>query len=255
MEKTEKYQKHDLSSFSLKDMAQCGAALRTIASGSDSMEEAAGKITRYLYDHLISGQDGGKACALVRFFKTHSYDDLENELRSAADCLFTNRSAVPQMKCLILLATSGDKPEWNSRRLSAGHKAIPLPSEEVVNQIPMIRNLIKQLGLEINTVINPDPELLLDIDEDSFNVFHVPEAEGSAYIPAQDNFIVPFGIKSVIGFGGLLSTGDIFAVIIFSKSPISRQTAGMFKTLALNIKIAVMPFEYRVFRKEGRRII
>jgi hypothetical protein len=76
----------------------------------------------------------------------------------------------------------------------------------------------------------------------SFNVFHVPEAVGSPYIPAQEQFVTRFGVKSALGFGGMLPSGNLFAVIMFSKAPISRDTADMFKPLALNIKMVALSF-------------
>ena len=154
---------------------------------------------------------------------------------------------MPEMKCLTLLATVGENPEWNSRRTSKGHKAIPLPSEQTVHQIPMIRNLIAQLGLSIGMVIKPDPKLLLDTEQKTYNVFYVPDALGSPDIPAQQEFVVPCGIKSVLGFGGVFPSGDIFAIIMFVRVPITEEVADLFKTLALNIKIAVLPFENMVF--------
>jgi hypothetical protein len=48
------------------------------------------------------------------------------------------------MKCLVLLASMGDRPEWGSRMSSTGHRAIPLPSGELVRKFPMISNLVKQ---------------------------------------------------------------------------------------------------------------
>ena len=38
-----------------------------------------------------------------------------------------------------------------------GHQAIPLPSPEVVDQLPMVAQLISQLGLELTSVVRPDP--------------------------------------------------------------------------------------------------
>ena len=51
----------------------------------------------------------------------------------------------------------------------------------------------------------------------TYNVFHVPEAFDNPLIPAQEDFVLPYRIKSVLGFGGLLPSGDIFAVILFLK--------------------------------------
>ncbi|MEW5957210.1 MAG: hypothetical protein AB1801_05780, partial [Chloroflexota bacterium] len=65
---------------------------------------------------------------------------------------------------------------------------------------------------------------------------------GSPYIPVQQQFVTRFGIKSVLGFGGILPSGNLFAIIIFSKAPISRETADMFKPLALNVKMVVLAF-------------
>jgi hypothetical protein len=233
---------HDLNRFTLRDMTECGIALRKLGSEAKNMEEAANKMVRYIYDHFIDSQTGERACALVRFYKTHPYQQLDPQLRLFADGILGNRSKLPEMKCLTLLATVGDKPEWNSRADSAGHQAIPLPSEKVVSQIPMIAQLVKQFGLEINTILKPDPSLLLDLARTSFNVFHVPEAKGSPYVPAQEEFVIPCGIKSVLSFGGMLPSGHLFAIILFSKIPITRVTADMFKTLALSTKTTILSF-------------
>ena len=93
----------------------------------------------------------------------------------------------------------------------------------------------------------PDTKLLLDTEQRAYNVFYVPNAVGSFYIPAQKEFVIPYGIKSIIGFGGVFPTGDIFAIIMFLKVPVTEWVAGLFKTLALNVKVAVLPFEAIVF--------
>jgi hypothetical protein len=56
---------------------------------------------------------------------------------------------------------------WNSRKASATHKAIPLASAQVIEQAPMVSNLIKRLGVEINTLLVPDQALLLDLGQTS----------------------------------------------------------------------------------------
>ena len=60
----------NLSQLSLSDMIECGAALRQLGHDKRSMEEVADRIVRYLYDHLVDGRTGERACALVRFFLT-----------------------------------------------------------------------------------------------------------------------------------------------------------------------------------------
>ena len=89
--------------------------------------------------------------------------------------------------------------------------------------------------------MTPDPRLIGDLEQRTYNTFYLPEASGSPYIPAQEEFVTPFGIKSVLGFGGVLTSGHLFAIIMFSKTPIPRETAESFRKLAPNVKAAVLP--------------
>lgn len=221
-------------------MIELGAELRSAHHDAESMEEAARVAVSHLYENLVDSQTGTRNCVLVRFFKTHRFADLDPELQQfALRCGGGNMDA--DTRCLTLLATAGDQPEWNLRSTSSGHKAIPLATEEVVRQAPMVWALIQQMGLEVSQVIRPESSILLDADQRSFNVFHVPEALGSPFVPAQ-SFVKEHQVRSVLGFGGLLPSGDMFALILFARVYIPRETAEMFRTLALGIKLALLPF-------------
>jgi hypothetical protein len=74
--------RYDINHFTIKEMTECGKALRMIGEGAKSMEDVADRIVGYLYDNLIDGKTGMRACALVRLFKTHSYENLDTELRN-----------------------------------------------------------------------------------------------------------------------------------------------------------------------------
>ena len=237
----------DLESFEFTHMIKLGAGLRNLGDGADSMEAVAARIVRYFFDNFVSKHTGQKACALVRLFKTHAFGELDQELRESATTMLGDASASPSMKCLTLLATAGERPEWNSRAESVGHKAIPLPSEKFVANIPMIARLFSQLGLSPSELLKPDPAFVLNTDQSNFNVFHVAEAQGSPYVPAQKEFVIPYGVKSVLGYGGLLPNGDIFAVILFLKVHVPKETADLFKTLALSTKLILIPFSKEVF--------
>jgi len=112
---------------------------------------------------------------------------------------------------------------------------------------------IQQLGLEVNTVLQPDPAVVMDMAQTTYNVFLIPDAVGSRYVPAQDDFVIPFGVNSVLGFGGILPSGNLFAIIFFSKVKVSRQTADMFRSLALSVKIAILPFEGKAVFSDPRK--
>ena len=231
---------YDLTKITLKDVTELGMRLRHLGSEAGSIEEIAHQTVDYIYECFVSEETGEKSCALVRFYKTFPYYALKPELRDFADNILGDGLKDPMMKCLTLLATVGQQPEWNSPEDSAGHKAIPLPSEEVVRQLPMIAQLVNQFGLEISTFLKPASEILLEATQETFNVFYVSEALDSPFVPAQAEFVIPYGIRSALGFGGMLPTGDLFAVIIFSKAPISRTAADWFKVLGLNTTVAVL---------------
>lgn len=233
---------YDLTKFILEDMTRCGDALQQFGLKARNLEELANLMVHYFYDNLTEKQTGEKSCVLVRFFMTYPYASLDPELRQLANEILDGQPVRQGIKCLIQLATVGIRPEWNSTKLSKEHRVIPLLSEHTVEQIPMISQMIYQLGIDIANVLNPNPELIIELGSKVFNVFHVPNALGSPYIPAQDRFVVPYGIKSVLGFGSILPTGNLFSLIIFSKTKIPRETANMFKNIALNVRMAVLPF-------------
>ncbi|MGB3654153.1 MAG: ATP-binding protein, partial [Rivularia sp. (in: cyanobacteria)] len=152
-----------------------------------------------------------------------------------------------KLKCLTLLATAGELPEWNSRYKSVGHKAIPLVNEDTIHRIPMISQLVKQLGLNPGMVLQPDPNLSIDLEQRMYNVFYIPDALNSLYIPSQTSFVIPFGVKSVVGFVGLLPSGDMFAVLMFLRVTVPQTIVELIRPLALNVKTAILPFDDRVF--------
>ena len=235
---------YNLAHFSLSEMTACGSAIRKLGCDADTMETTASRIVRYFYDNFVEHETQQPTFTLVRFFKTHDFSDLSNNLQQVARRSLDNNSPSPDMKCLTLLGTAGDRFEWNHRHLSTRHQVIPLPSEQMVKQAPMMSQLLQQLGLSISNVIAPDPNLIVDLQERTYNVFHVRDAPGSPYIPDQTTFVQLYNIQSVLGFGGILPSGSLITIILFSRVSISRQTAELFKPLALNVKVAVLPFDH-----------
>jgi hypothetical protein len=242
---------HDLTKFDLGDMLKCSLRLREIASGAPTLEASAQRICRFLFDEL-AGPDGQRACALARCYKTNAYGSLDPGLQAFARDVLGAETPRPTMKVLTLMATVGQSASWNSRHLSRGHKAIPLPSPEIVAKAPMISQLIKELGLELSYVLQPSPDVVKELAGKRHGVFHVENALGSPYIPAQQEFVVQFGIRSVLGFGGMLATGDLFAVILFATVHVPASSADRFKTLALDVKGAFSKFTERTVFNQMR---
>lgn len=238
---------YSLETLGLSDMTRLGQALRGLGAGAGTMEEVAERVVNLLHTDLTETAAHSPACVLVRFYTTVSYESLDSGLREFGAKLMEHVQLQPSTRCLTLLATRGDRPEWNSRTASAGHQTIPLPSAQVVATIPMVSQLIAQLGLDVRDVVKPDPTLLLEAEQHTYGVFYVPEAKGSPYIPAQQDFVLPYRVRSVLGFGGLLPRGDMFAVLMFCRVTVPRATADIFRNAAMNVKLALLPFD-------GRRI-
>lgn len=112
----------------------------------------------------------------------------------------------------------------------------------MVEQAPMIAALIRDFGLELADVTDPKPEDVRNTEGKSYGVFHVEQALGSPSIPAQEEFVARYGVESVVGFGGSLASGDLFAVILFSRVRVSAASAERFRTLALDVKALYFPF-------------
>lgn len=234
---------YSLATIGLSDMTRLGTALRGLGAGANSMEEIAERVVALLYTDLTAENGDTPACVLVRLYTTIKYEELDPGLREFGAKLVEGHQLLPTTRCLTLLATKGQRPEWNSRTTSVGHRTIPLPSTQVVETIPMVSQLLAQLGLDVGTVVKPDSVLLLEAEQHTYGVFYVPEAKGSPYIPAQESFVLPYDVRSVLGFGGLLPGGDVFAVLMFCRVPVPRAVADMFRNAAMNLKLALLPFE------------
>lgn len=240
-----RYRMYNLERMTLADMAHASTRLRKLGAGAGCMAEASQRIARFLFDEFGSPESHERGCVLVRVYKTHPFSALPPDLQAFAGA-GAGEPLAAAVPCLVLLGTVGVEAAWNSSTRSEGHRAIALPSVEAVGRLPMIAQLVSQLGFDVASLVAGADKTLLDADERTFNVFHVPTALGSPYIPAQD-FVGRHEVQSVLGCGGQLPNGNIYAVIMFARVHISRDTADTFRPLALAAKLALLPFIANVF--------
>jgi hypothetical protein len=230
----------DLGDFTLGQMLRCGLDIRKATKMATGMEAAARAIVRHLYEATGANERGEPTCPLVRFYKTHPLEMLTADLRQHVE----ESSPVPlgsATPCLTLLATAGEEPDWNDRRRSEAHRAIPLASAEAVSEAPMISRLLEQFGVNLSTLLDENADESEGSEGRNYDIFYVADAAGSPYIPAQD-FVRDHAIASVVGFGGVLRTGDMFAVILFSRTPVPVESAQRFKPVALDVRSALFRF-------------
>lgn len=231
---------YNLKSFTFVEMNKVGVELRKIGESSKSIEMASNRIAKYFYNQFQDPDSQKPDFVLSRCFQTIPLKMLPKEIKEIALKKTAGMDLGEDTICLTLLGTDGDKPEWTIRTGSNGHQVIPLLSEEIVKSLPMVSRLSASFGLAVNALIRPDPKILLEHEKKEFNVFFVEKAEGSPFIPAQQ-WVEENRIQSVIGFGFILPPQSIFAVILFSRVHVESQTAELFKTLALSVKLALLP--------------
>lgn len=233
---------HDLS---VADAVEIGAEIRSASVGAASMEEVANMIVRTLWEWMTP-IDVEPSCVLVRCFVTNEGVRLPSSLARVAD---HDANSAPDSQHLVLLATEGIEAAWCDRRQSLTHRVIPLASEEMIATYPMVSRMFRQFGVPISALLDRSIGSFVDPKERAFGVFHVEDALDSPYVPDQE-FIRDYEVKSVLAVGGPLPTGDIFAVLIFSRHQVSREVAALLQPLALSMKLAFLPVLNRVFANE-----
>lgn len=240
---------HDIGSIDPEAASTLAATVRATLDGAPTLETAARRLCGHLRDELRT-PTGETACVMARCYATHAYGSLPPDLQRFAKRAYGAVAITPPepgLGCLVLMASVGDEPEWNDRRASRGHQAIPLPSRHVVEQAPMIAQLVRELGLDIAQVVRHRPGLMMGAPGERSGVFHVEQASGSPYIPAQAEFVARYGIRSVLGFGGAQASGALFAAILFSRVAIPVSVADCFRPLASEIVTLVGGREQRAF--------
>ena len=235
-----------LARLDVDDVVALSRGVRTAAASAGSMAEAAQGITEHVRRRLVLDDGSTPACPLVRSYATVRADRLPDELRALAAAQ-VSADLGGRVPCLTLLGTAGTEPAWCDRERSAGHRTIPLVSAaEVDRTVPMVAGLLAQLDVDVDHIVDLQPAEALVLHHRDYGVFHVPEAAGSPLIPAQD-FVAAYGVRSVVGCGGALPSGELFALVVFSAVPVDERGAALFRTLAYGIKAGLVPHTFRVF--------
>jgi serine phosphatase RsbU (regulator of sigma subunit) len=223
----------------ISDLAALCTGVSEATTDADSMEGAAASLARYLRNSF-GEVAGGPEIVMARVFQTVRFDSLGHELREYAAAR-ARAPLSPDQRCLVLMGTDGDLPQWRDRRRSVDHQAIPLANQDGVRSMPMVAALVDHFGLSMDDFLgDAEGPFASSGKQDSLEVFYVPDASGSPDVPAQD-FVREHGVRSVLGFGGVLPGGDVFAIILFTRVRIPEHVAELFQTVAVAAKLALLP--------------
>src|SRR5262249_55845410 len=152
-----------------------------------SLEEAAQTLASALYTQFA------ESAVLARVYVTVPFAALPPRTRAfvqtqpGAGATLNGTTPV-----LSLIGTQGQNVDWNDRRKSKQHRAIPLISAEFVDGIPMIARLLRELGVPLDWIDSHDARRLVATIGSTVGLFYVEDAvramddRGRKVIPAVD---------------------------------------------------------------------
>src|SRR5262245_10429521 len=196
--------------------------------GERCFDAAAQGVAELLYEELA------ESIVLTRVYVTVPWSELpaaeQAHVRSVVAGSADAASLGDGTRVLSLMGTRGIRPEWNDRRRSREHLAIPLLRTRFVEGIPMIARLMTQMGIGLEWIDRGDTAVFYRILGKVAGLFFVDEASsavddlGRRIIPAQD-FVREHGVRTVFGFGGGYPDATFAALIVFCREPVARAQA------------------------------
>ena len=212
-------------------IAQLWTAVEPRVEQATSLEEAAQALANALYTRFA------KSAILARVYVTVPFAALPVGTRAYVQALPGAAAALTgKTPVLSLVGTQGQKADWNDRRKSKQHGAVPLISAEFVDGIPMIARLLRELGVPLDWIDSQDALRLVSTIGRTVGLFYVEDAvramddQGRKIIPAVD-FVFAYNVKSVFGTGGAYAGGQMLVVVVFCRDPVARVTAELFLPL------------------------
>ncbi|WP_430378809.1 SpoIIE family protein phosphatase [Streptomyces sp. B1-3] len=211
----------DLSAFGLSEVARCGVHLREAVNGASSADAAAQVVAEFFHDSLVDGR-GDRACPAVGVFLSRP------QAAPAAQVAAGPRAR--QGRRLSLAGLSGAYAPWHGTEGSAALD-LPVPSPEAARQAPLAYRLLDRLGAWATA--DPDGAVppLSGVD-----VVHVSDSQEDA----PDKALRAEGVRSLLAFGGTLSPGEWFAVVLFCRVALAADVVDLFSAVTSSARLALL---------------
>lgn len=181
------------------------------------LEEVAQQWTQLIFEQMRQ-PNGDPSFALVRIFHIGQGENLPPGVQAGAD--------EKNEHWMSLAGTYGVEPEWCDRRQSKAHKAFTASSHTTAMLKFAFDNImaLKQFDTE-------NPDIQTGSHQTGSSFFCIPDAQGSAHIPDQANFVKPYDIQSVVGFGNLFRDNMGAILFAFTLEPFNDQDAENFAAM------------------------
>jgi hypothetical protein len=197
-----------------------------------SHEAASQHITETLYNRVQS--DGEPAFALVRIYRLTRVEELPPDLSALTE--------PADQFVMALTGTYGQEEAWRQRKDSVGHKFVSLTKIAIPAKIPMFEQLlVRDMGVDLETLHGTRD--VLKSAKASGGTFYIENVPESPVIPAQDQFVKPYSVKSLVGFGGVIAGADrratLYSLIGFSRVPFTEAMAKDFQSMQVFVGTAL----------------
>ncbi len=205
----------DFYDSSPEDFRDFGRHLWQTSRNFNTHEQVSQFIASSFYEEF-STSNGDPQFALVRIYRLTALEDLPSDLRKKVD---QNEERV-----FALTGTYGLEDAWCDRQNSVRHQVVPLSMVADPEERNMFQEMLRQLGVDMDRFFARH-ELSSGTNIQSH--VYVAQVPGYPAIPDQNGFVKPYGIQSLIGFGGFISGGhddrSMYLLFAFSREAIPPQ--------------------------------
>ncbi len=244
----------DFNQLSIVEIFRLSKYIKESCGNLASLEEVAQKLMKVLHSSFVA-EDGKSPFVLVRFFKSCSYGGLPDDIKNYIHNKEQKEKLPVDKKYLTLLGSYGEPDNWRGRGYSENYKAFPIHDEHMLEKFPMLSAVFDQIGLKRTFLKQIDKSILIKNYHRQYGLFCVENAEGSKLIPKQTEFVTPYSVKSVFGFGGSYSTSNVYAILVFSRERLHKKDARIFLSLNPAIRQVTLAHEIieNIFCTDGKK--
>jgi hypothetical protein len=217
------------------DWTQISELRKTIEANTPTSVEAAAQRFANIFAQTF------ESIVLARVFIVLPFAELPSADQEFAMKLVGNDSKLnARTPVLSLLGTSGREEDWNHRRRSAGHLAIPL-LKSVVAAAPMIAKLLADLELdhaELDDGFASTTHKMLGANNGKFfvpNARTAVDSRNRPVIPGRD-FVEKHKVQTVFGMGGSYFDGVLAVVIFFTDEDVDKLAVDRFASFISTFK-------------------
>jgi hypothetical protein len=216
------------------DYRELGNRLNDVADEQHSQEDACQVVTEMLYKTFKP------EIALARIYRLAPVDWLPGNLQDSL--------ARRDDTALVLMGTYGVEDAWRSRHQSRNHQVVSLKRVAAEREVPMMVETLEQLGLDLGILYETGDLMQATVNPQGIGTpVYIPNVVGSEFVPDQKQFVEPYSVQSLIGFGGLFRDFDdglsLYFVVVFTRVPIDENELAGFLQLQPWVGTSVAPRE------------